>query len=667
MPRLIRDADTAVLVWSMGITQHVFGGDAVQMILNLGLTKGYVGRDKCGLMPIRGHSGVQGGAEMGAYATAFPGGLPINAENAEHLSTRYGFPVPERPGLSALEMVEAASRGEIDLLYSVGGNFLRTLPNPDYVVQALANVPMRVHQDIVVTEPMLLDAREDVLLLPAKTRYEQDDGGTETSTERRVMFSPEIPRQVGEARAEWHILRDLAAAVDPAGAERLGCETGAAIRREIAEVVPFYEGIQHLTQSGESFQYGGPHLCAGWEFHDRRRQGALPRRAPAGARSRPRLVLAQHATGETVQQHGLRGGGSVDGSGARRRADEPGRRRGPSPHERRSRHARERVREARRTRASRRHRARQSAGPLAGGERAPPPRGVRRHQRRAGLQRPGSRRGRARMTDAPRGRIVRWEKGAEPSVDTDELAGEEPLEIRVGGRPVSVTMRTPGEDEELAIGFLLSEGLIHTAADVRSAAPLTPGEPCNVVDVELAPGVHVDFESLTRHVFASSSCGLCGKVTIDSVHRQFPPVASDIVVDAATIVSLPARARAAQAAFERTGGLHAAALFDEHGELLVLREDVGRHNAVDKVVGYGLTHGLLPFDRHVLLVSGRASFEIMQKALAARVPIVAAVSAPSSLAVEFAEASRQTLVAFVREGRMNVYAGVERIRFEGKR
>jgi predicted molibdopterin-dependent oxidoreductase YjgC len=266
LARLVRDAKTAVLVWSMGITQHVFGGDAVQMILNLGLMKGYVGRDKCGLMPIRGHSGVQGGAEMGAYATAFPGGLPINSENAEELAARYGFPVPERPGLSATEMVEAAARGAIDLLYSVGGNFLRALPDPEYVVQALANVPMRVHQDIVVTEPMLLDAREDVLLLPAKTRYEQDDGGTQTSTERRVMFSPQIPRQVGEARAEWRILRDLAATVDPAGAEWLGCETGAAIRREIAEVVPFYDGIQRLTRSGESFQYGGPHLCAGWKF-----------------------------------------------------------------------------------------------------------------------------------------------------------------------------------------------------------------------------------------------------------------------------------------------------------------------------------------------------------------------------------------------------------------
>src|SRR5206468_5105929 len=197
---LIRDAKTAVLVWSMGITQHAFGADTVQMILNLGLTKGFVGRDKCGLMPIRGHSSVQGGAEMGAYATVFPGGKPINAQNAAALSTLYGFPVPDWVGLTAPQMIDACARGELDLLYCLGGNFLRTLPEPDYVRQALARVPMRVHQDIILTDQMFIEPIEEVILLPAKTRYEQDDGGTETSTERRVMFSPEIPRHIGETK-----------------------------------------------------------------------------------------------------------------------------------------------------------------------------------------------------------------------------------------------------------------------------------------------------------------------------------------------------------------------------------------------------------------------------------------------------------------------------------
>ncbi len=263
---LIRDAKTAVLVWSMGITQHEFGADAVQMILNLGLARGYVGRDKCGLMPIRGHSSVQGGAEMGAYATALPGGKTINKENAAALSALYGFQIPDSPGLATTEMVNASARGEIDLLYCLGGNFLRTLPEPEFVRAALANVPMRVHQDIILTDQMFIEAKDEVILLPAKTRYEQDDGGTETSTERRIMFSPEIPRQVGEARAEWKILRELAAITYPERAHLLGCETGWIMREEIARVVPFYDGVQHLKNTGDAIQYGGEHLCAEGKF-----------------------------------------------------------------------------------------------------------------------------------------------------------------------------------------------------------------------------------------------------------------------------------------------------------------------------------------------------------------------------------------------------------------
>ena len=263
---LVRDARTGVLVWSMGITQHAFGGQAVQMIVNLGLLKGWVGRARCGLMPIRGHSGVQGGAEMGAYATAFPGGHPITPETAHALADQYGFPIPDNHGLTAPEMVEAAARGELDVLYCIGGNFLHTLPDPAYVAAALTRVPLRVHQDIIVTDQMLLDPADEVLLLPAKTRYEQEGGGTQTSTERRVMYSPELPRQVGEARAEWRILRELAAAADPQRAARLGCESAAAIRTEIARVVPLYDGIQRLSTTGDAFQYGGPHLAAGGTF-----------------------------------------------------------------------------------------------------------------------------------------------------------------------------------------------------------------------------------------------------------------------------------------------------------------------------------------------------------------------------------------------------------------
>ena len=186
-------ANAAVLVWSMGITQHERGADNVAAITNLGLARGNVGRRGAGLMPIRGHSGVQGGAEMGAYATVLPGGVDVTPASAAALSDAYGFAIGERPGLTAAEMIEAAWRGDLEMLYSSGGNFLEVLPDPELVHDALRRVPLRVHQDIVMSSQMLVDPGDDVVLLPAATRYEQRDGGTETTTERRIIFSPEIP------------------------------------------------------------------------------------------------------------------------------------------------------------------------------------------------------------------------------------------------------------------------------------------------------------------------------------------------------------------------------------------------------------------------------------------------------------------------------------------
>lgn len=252
-------------------------------------------------------------------------------------------------------------------------------------------------------------------------------------------------------------------------------------------------------------------------------------------------------------------------------------------------------------------------------------------------------------------RILRWD-GDIAHEQHDEVVEEEPLEIRIQGRAISVTMRTPGHDADLAAGFLLTEGIIHRREDVLFINPCSQSPGYNVLDVVLAPSVAVDFQRLTRHVFASSSCGVCGKATIDSVRGLFPPIRSDVVIEPELLATLPEKMRKSQATFDRTGGLHAAALFDASGRLIVLCEDVGRHNAVDKVVGHCLLHGTFPLDATVLLVSGRSSFEIMQKALAASVPIVAAVSAPSSLAVEFATESGQTLVGFLRDRRMNVYS-----------
>jgi FdhD protein len=259
-------------------------------------------------------------------------------------------------------------------------------------------------------------------------------------------------------------------------------------------------------------------------------------------------------------------------------------------------------------------------------------------------------------------KMLRWKIGAKSKSEFDKLAREEPLEIRVRGRSVAVTMRTPGHDRELAAGFLLTERIVHERKQLIEIATCTASlEPENTLDVFLAPGVEVDFARLTRHVFATSSCGLCGKASIEAVKQHFPPVNSAIKISAKTLLQLPARMRRAQETFEQTGGLHAAAIFDAKGKLLVLREDVGRHNAVDKVLGHGFLENQFPFDAHILLVSGRASFEILQKSLAVQIPIICAVSAPSSLAVEFARASRQTLVGFLREGGMNIYSERKRI------
>lgn len=242
----------------------------------------------------------------------------------------------------------------------------------------------------------------------------------------------------------------------------------------------------------------------------------------------------------------------------------------------------------------------------------------------------------------------------------DTLVVEEPLEIRVRGQGIAVTMRTPGHDYELAAGFLVSEGIISDFAEVLAINHCQQGEAAehaNVVNVYLSPKVDVDLEKLTRHVFASSSCGLCGKASIDAIQQQFPPIENPRKISTQLIQSLPDKLRAQQDVFASTGGLHAAALFDQQGELLVLREDVGRHNAVDKAIGHAFLNQQLPLENHILLVSGRASFEILQKALAARIPTIAAVSAPSHLAVEFAEQNRQTLIGFLRGNRMNVYTG----------
>jgi FdhD protein len=256
----------------------------------------------------------------------------------------------------------------------------------------------------------------------------------------------------------------------------------------------------------------------------------------------------------------------------------------------------------------------------------------------------------------------------------DELASEEPLGIRIDGQAISLTMRTPGDDIDLAAGFLVSEGIVATAADIESIR-ICDGHQCsaghaheagetvgNIADVVLRPGLTVR-PDLRRSFLTSSACGVCGKAAIEDlrVPSRFEIFEDQVLVTADVLARLPDALRDAQRVFERTGGLHAAGLFSATGELLVVREDVGRHNAVDKVVGWALQAGLLPLSGRILLVSGRASFELVQKAALAGIPVLAAVSAPSSLAVQLAADAGLTLVGFLRGGSMNVYSGAQRV------
>jgi FdhD protein len=265
------------------------------------------------------------------------------------------------------------------------------------------------------------------------------------------------------------------------------------------------------------------------------------------------------------------------------------------------------------------------------------------------------------------GSIIRRKADGGHERVTDEVVIEEPLEIRIGESPLAVTMRTPGNDEELAAGFLLSEAIVRARRDVQEIARcMLPASLGNVLNVTLAGAAKFTPAAVHRFGTISTSCGLCGKASIELIRQQFSPIASTnpVRIEASSLLELPERLRSAQANFARTGGIHAAAIFDLDGNLIVLREDIGRHNAVDKAIGRAFLDDLLPLGNHIMIVSGRSSLEIMQKALAAGIPIVAAVSAPSSLAINFARESNQTLIGFLRPPTFNIYAHIERVGME---
>ena len=275
-----------------------------------------------------------------------------------------------------------------------------------------------------------------------------------------------------------------------------------------------------------------------------------------------------------------------------------------------------------------------------------------------------------RPTSQTKTRVTVFDNGSS-SQRSDRVVTEEPLEIRItgpgGSKTLAVTMRTPGSDFELAAGFLFAEGVISTREDIAGISyckddDLPPEQLYNIVIVELATAPKVELDVLERHFQTSSACGVCGKANLDALStRGITEIKSDALIPTTVIVGLPERLREAQRLFESTGGLHAAGLFTTDGDVIEVREDVGRHNAVDKLVGWALLQGRVPLGDRILMVSGRSSFEILQKAAVAGIPVVASVSAPSSLAVDLARRFGITLIGFVRGQRFNLYTGAERI------
>ncbi len=387
---LHRSART-VFVWSMGITQHEHGADTVRALVNLGLLFESVGRPGTGMMPIRGHSGVQGGAEMGAYSTALPGGLEIDEANARHFSQLWGFPVPSRPGLTTVDQLEAARRGELDAFYCIGGNFLETMPEPKRMEEALARIPLRIHSDIVLSSQMLVDPAETVFVLPARTRYEQAGGGTETSTERRVIFSPEIPgHDVGEARSEWQSLFDLARA---GGVRARPPGRGPRDPRRHRARRPRLSRHRGAPRAGRSVPVGRAAPVRGSPLPDVQRTRALPagrsaaRRRARGGRSR--ALHARDATRQAVQLDGAGRARLAQRRGSRPRPDQPRRRRAPRAAARRSHRAAQQGRRVPRPRLPGRLGPRDAPGTLARGQRPAAQRDRRRVRGRPRLQRRG--------------------------------------------------------------------------------------------------------------------------------------------------------------------------------------------------------------------------------------------------------------------------------------
>ncbi len=695
---LLRSRPKTILVWSMGLTQHRHGVDTVLAICNLGLMRGLPGLPGAGLVPIRGHSGVQGGSEVGCAPESETGIL-------DHWAEVWGFEPPRGPGLAATGQIEAAADGDIDAFWIMGGNFLETTPDRELVERALHRPELRVHQDVVLNSAMLVEPSDTVLLLPTTTRYEIPGGVTETTTERRIVFSPSIrhdgaeSRTLGECRPEWEVLCEIISRVRPEPAGALDFADTAEVRAEIARIEPRYAGIENLERKGDQFQWGGPHLFEDGRFATP--SGRARFHAVEPPADRPTGTGRPFAPGSRSRRSEVRFGRSRPGpppcprSRALRPADERG---GWADARHRRRPASRRLVAGVTDRVRcpiRADQGRQRRSALARVHGAvalvPGPR-----LRRTGVRCPGTGRTngspgvKPAATETSAGRSALVERSGD--LGRDLVAVEEPLEIRVDGDAVVVTMRSPGAERDLALGYLYAEGLIEQMADVENVtvggAPRLdetlptddePTVPGTIVDVRLsasgrrAASRRGETRKREQAFRVTSACGVCGKPSLEDLWVRLPairPLDLDPDCERLLVQKLPAAMQKGQPLFSDTGGVHAAALFEVargEPELLWLREDIGRHNAVDKVTGKALRANRLPLDDTVLAVSGRLGFEIVQKAAVAGIPVLAAVGAPSSLALDIAHLAGIRVYAFVAADRSNLYpaAPVEARRLGG--
>ena len=690
--QMLIDSERTVACWAMGLTQHRHAVAMIAELTNLLLMRGMIGKPGAGVCPVRGHSNVQGDRTMGIWEQ-----MPEKFLAA--LDARFGITSPRKHGLDTVDAIRAMRDGRAKVFMGMGGNFALATPDTAVTEAALRSCSLTVQVSTKLNRSHVVHGKT-ALILPSLGRTDRDvqaSGKQQVSVEdsmsmvhlSRGSLHPPGEEVRSEVAIICQLARELLGPAHPVPWDQFNDDYDT-IRDAIAAVVPGCANYNAEVRAPDGFQLpNGPRDSREFPTHTGKANFSVyplewvP--VPEG-----RLVLQtlrshdQYNTtiyGLDDRYRGVKGGRRVVFVNPRRHRDLRAHR-GCS--------RRSGLGVPRR----RRHDAGASGQGLPGGAvldtgrqcRCLLPRDER--PRRAGqrgqeVEHPGVEGGRhqARTRHGCKrsrqrsvmGRVTTRRRASHIAADAtttrpETLAVEEPLELRINGTAITVTMRTPGSDVELAQGFLLTEGVIGRREDIARVEYCRGAgddgmNTYNVLDVRLAQDVPMPSLDVTRNFYTTSSCGVCGKGSIDAIRliSRHSPGDDPTVVTSETLSAMPVQLRRAQRIFATTGGLHGAALFDADGTMLVVREDIGRHNAVDKVIGWAVENGRIPLTGAVLLVSGRASFELTQKAVMAGIPVLAAVSAPSSLAVDLAGQAGLTLVAFLRGDSMNVYTRPDRI------